>query len=900
MRLVRNAIATAILFIVKCLLSLRYRITVKGKEELTHLRRLQKGGILFLPNHPAEIDPVIVMSILGSKFHPCPLVVEHFYYGPGLSFFMKLVNALPVPSSIASTNKWKLKQVEKLYANVANRLKRGDNFLIYPAGRLKLGGLEILGGTSLAHNLIQACPNAKIVLVRTTGLWGSLFSRALTGRVPSFGKSLFEGFKILLKNGIFFVPRREVKVEFAVMPMDFALNASRTELNRYLEDWYNRYPEPGPEPLKLVSTLFWKTQLPTVAPPSEEKVEQKEVHVPSDVERKIYEQLSQISHRSISEIDRNMHLSLDLGLDSLDMAQLFTYLDEHYDIENLRPGEAETVEDLLKVAVGEKIAKEHEEGKEELPFWPKEKNRLPPFSPLGETLPEAFLLTAERMRSSIACGDATTGVLRYSKLKKTIIVLASKFREFPGDYVGILLPSSVAVNTLILACLLANKIPVMLNWTVGVRALDHAVKLLDFKVVLSSYRFLSKLANGDIGSLEERLILLEDFRKTLLLKDKIKGLLLSFKRPKKLLSYFGSDKIRTDDPAVILFTSGTETLPKAVPLTHGNLLSNQRAALSCAELWAKDILLGALPPFHSFGFSVTGILPLLAGLKVCYSPDPTDSQTLIRDTLHWKATLFCSTPSFIKAMFSIAKKDELKSLRLIVSGAEKTPQELFSKWESFGENKRMIEGYGITECGPIVTLNRLNEPRIGVGKPLPQVELCIIDHDTNSVLEGGEEGEICIHGPNVFPGYLGDVPSPFVSLNGKKWYRSGDRGRIDKSGNLILSGRLKRFIKIGGEMVSLSGLEEELYDLAQKNNWKKKEKESEGPTLAVSVREKEVDKPLIILFTTLEISKEEVNSALKSCGYGKIVKIAEVKYVPQIPTTGTGKTHYRLLDETIS
>jgi long-chain-fatty-acid--[acyl-carrier-protein] ligase len=209
----------------------------------------------------------------------------------------------------------------------------------------------------------------------------------------------------------------------------------------------------------------------------------------------------------------------------------------------------------------------------------------------------------------------------------------------------------------------------------------------------------------------------------------------------------------------------------------------------------------------------------------------------------------------------------------------------------------MIEGYGITECGPIVTLNRLDEPRVGVGKPIPHMELCIIDSESELQLERGEEGEICIYGPSVFPGYLGKIPSPFIILNGKRWYRSGDRGHIDKHGNLILSERLKRFIKIGGEMVSLSGLEEELHHQAKKHGWEKRKKGEKGPLFAIGVKEKDTDKPLIVLFTTIELSKDEVNSVLKSCGYGKIIKIAEVKRVDHIPMTGTGKVHYRLLDE---
>jgi long-chain-fatty-acid--[acyl-carrier-protein] ligase len=311
----------------------------------------------------------------------------------------------------------------------------------------------------------------------------------------------------------------------------------------------------------------------------------------------------------------------------------------------------------------------------------------------------------------------------------------------------------------------------------------------------------------------------------------------------------------------------------------------------------EDILYGALPPFHSFGFSVTGILPILAGLRICYAPDPTDSHGLARDIEEWKATLFCCAPSFIKALFRIARPEQLQSMRLIVAGAEKTPQDLFEYVKEHLRGAQLLEGYGITECSPVVTIDRVGEPHKGVGRSLVGVELIAFDSATHQPLAVGQEGEIGISGPNVFDGYLGNPRNPFVNLGGKRWYASGDRGYLDKEGHLILIGRLKRFVKIGGEMVSLGGLEDELLRLAKEKQWVSGQEE--GPPLAVSVKEKELEKPLIVLFTTFAISKEDVNSALKDCGFGRIVKIAEVRTLEQIPLTGTGKTHYRLLDETL-
>jgi len=163
----------------------------------------------------------------------------------------------------------------------------------------------------------------------------------------------------------------------------------------------------------------------------------------------------------------------------------------------------------------------------------------------------------------------------------------------------------------------------------------------------------------------------------------------------------------------------------------------------------------------------------------------------------------------------------------------------------------------------------------------------------------GQEGEICIHGPNVFKGYLGTDKNPFIDLDGRHWYLSGDIGRLEPDGTLILSGRLKRFVKIGGEMVSLGGLEEELLKMASEKKWLPSIKD-DAPPLAVAVLEKNGDKPLIVLFSTFDVNKEEINQMLRDRGYGDIVKIADVRKVPLIPITGAGKTHYHALDELLT
>jgi long-chain-fatty-acid--[acyl-carrier-protein] ligase len=880
---------------VRFLLSLRYCIEVKGLDPEIQKKLQRKGGILFLPNHPAELDPVLVIMVLFKRFRPRPLVVDDFYFLKGIRFFIKSVRALPLPNMDEKANAWKMQQINKTLTQILEDLKKGDNFLIYPSGKLKQAGEEIVGGSSLVHQLVQTHPEVSIVLVRTTGMWGSKFSRALTGSVPDFGKTLLEGLKIVLKNGLFFTPRRKVTIELAVPPSDFPKNGTRLEFNKALENWYNRYPQPGPEPLSLLPYYFWNKALPKVACSKKDLPLMDDSTIPEMVKQEIIAQVERLSKKTASEIKNEMLLSADLGLDSLDMAQMLLFLEERFDVEPAAYAELRTVADLLQAATGLKKQKTHKDPQPPSK-WRSEVDRPEVSIAEGETIQEVFLRSCDRMGKFQACGDARFGVLTYAELKMRVLALSYCIKRFEGEYVAILLPASVAAYVVVLACLLAGRTAVMLNWTAGSRALDHALALCNFKHVISSRKFLNLLDTVDLGALDPYLCFLEDLKDQISWTDKLKAYYYSLRRAEVVLNALKLNKVSGDDRAVILFTSGTESLPKGVPLTHANLLSNERASLSCVAFKNDDMFYGVLPPFHSFGFSVTGLLPLLAGLRVYYAPDPNDHFSLARDIERCGITLFCTAPSFLRGVLRAAQPQQLSSMRLFVTGAEKASEELYETVHELG--KQLIEGYGITECSPIVTLCRPELPPKGVGLPVPGVELMMVDSTTLKALNLGAEGEICISGPGVFKGYLGAMPDPFLEHAGKRWYRSGDRGFLDANGSLVLTGRLKRFVKIGGEMVSLAGLEEEILKLAKHKNWPMPADEN-GPVLAISVREVESEKPLIILFTTMELSRDEVNAALRESGYGRIVKIAEIKKIPQIPLTGTGKTHYRLLDDMV-
>ena len=876
-------------FFARTILSLRYKIEVRGMDRLKEFGR--EGGMIFLPNHPAHMDPLMIELLLWPRYRMRPIVIEYIYRQKLILPFMKVARALSMPNFESSVNEIKVKKAESIVVEVSEGLKRGENFLLYPSGRLKNTGKEVVGGASAAHTIIRQSPQARVVLIRTTGLWGSSFSRALTGHSPDLQATFLRNVKVALKNFIFFMPRRKILIEIEPEPQDFPKEAVKLDFNRYLERWYNRYPDGKggvyeTEPLYLVSYSRWREELPEVFVPKKKQL--KDLSISDETKAKIYTTIARIIEKPGFAFLPEMNLALDLGMDSLQIAELVAFIGHEYDLQELHPEDVETIQSVLEVAEGARIA---EPPAYQLMHarWPEENGKRPdPSPPEGKSISEAFLRSCDRMGSLAACADDLVGVLTYKRMKKSALVLAEEFKKIPQKHLGIMLPASSAAYLLIFAIQLAGKVPVMLNWTLGSRSLDEMVKLSKIETVFTSWRFLERLSHVEFGLVADRIRLLEDVRQNLSLKAKLRGLFLSFLKTSVLMKFLNTP----DQNAVILFTSGTESAPKGVPLTHKNILSNQRSGMECFELKSSDIFYGILPPFHSFGFSLVGIFPILIGVRIAFYPDPTDSFALAEGIERWRATILCSAPSFLKGLFLSAKKRQLSSIRFFVSGAEKASPDLYDQVAKL-KHAALIEGYGITECSPILTMNRQDLPPKGVGRPIPGLEFCTIHPETLEVFPEGTEGEICVRGPNVFKGYLSDVKDPFIEIDGKKWYRTGDIGYFDKNHNLILSGRLKRFTKIGGEMISLGAIEEVLSTEFLKRNMIS----SDVTNLAVCADEQVPEKAQLVLFTTFAIEKDAVNEILRQSGVSRIIKISQIYKIPEIPLLGVGKTDYRRLQQ---
>ncbi len=373
-------------------LSLRYRIRVKGLKNIP-----EDEGLLFLANHPAEIDPCILLRVLWPRFKVAPIAAAYLFRLPVVGHLLRFLGALSVPSFDRVSNSFKRHEIEKTYEKIHAALVEGKNLLIYPAGGLKVRGEEVIAGASGVHTILQDTPEVNIVLIRSSGLWGSSFSKAFTGKTPELGRAFLHGLLTLLRNGIFFTPRREVTIECVFNPPGFPKGGKRLEINRYLESWYNAQ---GPEPLKLVSYSLWKRMVPDI----QEREEATEINyskAPIEIREKVVEEIAKLS-RTQQEIRPELSLATDLGLDSLDLAQIGVMLKESFGVTGVSLTDLETVGHVIAYAAKLIKGKNEEEEEEVKPREKEEKRRPDAYYPTGKNLVDVFFKTAARMKGALA------------------------------------------------------------------------------------------------------------------------------------------------------------------------------------------------------------------------------------------------------------------------------------------------------------------------------------------------------------------------------------------------------------------------------------------------------------------------------------------------------------------
>ena len=417
-------------------------------------------------------------------------------------------------------------------------------------------------------------------------------------------------------------------------------------------------------------------------------------------------------------------------------------------------------------------------------------------------LHQNFIRQAKQYASSTAIVDRNTRrTITYGRALIGALLLARRFRRYPDGYIGIMVPNSAGSILAIIATLMAGKTPVMINYSTGASEnAEYAQQKCTFHTIITSRALLEKLG----CRLVPGMVFLEDMMEQVSGFEKLLAAVKS-KLPAKLISKLVHPGT-LNETATILFTSGSEKAPKAVELSHRNLGSNVEAALQIFHFTENDRVLGNLPYFHVLGLMANMWLPLSRGMQVVTYGNPLDFKTVARIIREEKITLLVGTPFFLMGYLKQSKPGDMSSVRAAVAGADKCPAGLR---DAYAEKQKLelLEGYGTTETSPLVSVNLPGQNKHGsIGKPVLGVQVKITDIATGEALPAGKEGNILVKGDLVMKGYLDDVEETSLKIK-DGWYETGDMGMLDEDGYLWHRGRLKRFAKIGGEMVSLVQVE---------------------------------------------------------------------------------------------
>jgi acyl-[acyl-carrier-protein]-phospholipid O-acyltransferase/long-chain-fatty-acid--[acyl-carrier-protein] ligase len=505
-----------------------------------------------------------------------------------------------------------------------------------------------------------------------------------------------------------------------------------------------------------------------------------------------------------------------------------------------------------------------------------------------------FIQSAKKRWFRMALADSLGREMNFGEALTGSRLLGRWFaRERPDDrMVGVLLPSSVGGALVNMGLMLAGKIPVNLNFTIGAEAMESAIQQCGIKTIVTARAFLTK------AKLTERpdMIFVEEL---LAAQGKVAQLLMyaaTFLTPTSLLVRSAAPRGQSvDDLCTVMFSSGSTGEPKGVMLSQHNVVSNLEAIAQILWVQRDDRVVGVLPFFHSFGFTGTLCLPLVIGIGAVYHANPLDAKTIGGLVRKYKATILISTPTFCQAYLRICPPEDFASLRHVVVGAERLRPDLAAAFkEKFGLD--MLEGYGATEMGPVVSVNVPNVMEAGesqtghkpgtVGHPVPGVAARIVDPETYADLKEGEEGLLLLKGPGRMVGYLNNpVKTAEVIRDG--WYVTGDIAVLDEDGFIRITDRLSRFSKIGGEMVPHLKVEEAMLQIPGIN----------GANVTAVPDAAKGERLIGFYIADESMAPELVWQGLNSSGLPKIwvPKAGDLHRIEELPVLGTGKTDLKRL-----
>ena len=505
-------------------------------------------------------------------------------------------------------------------------------------------------------------------------------------------------------------------------------------------------------------------------------------------------------------------------------------------------------------------------------------------SNIDQTLFEALLdARAIHGRRHLIVEDVQRHPVSYDRLVGASFVLGRRMAALtPGERnVAVLLPNAIGCLLTIFGLQAFGRVPAMLNFSTGATNMAAACVAAQIGTIVTSRRFIEagNLQDDlDLLSRGRKTIYLEDQRQAIGLYDKLYGLIArSF--PKWALARAGASR-DPNSPAVILFTSGSEGMPKGVVLSHRNLHANRHQAGARIAFTAQDIVFNALPMFHSFGLTGGSLLPVLAGVRSFHYPSPLHYKIVPELCYDTNATVVFGTDTFLMGYARNAHPYDFFNTRLVVAGAERVKPETRDLWiEKFG--LRILEGYGATECSPVLAVNTPMHFRTGtVGRLLDRIEYRL---DPVPGIEEG--GRLHVRGPNIMLGYLRADNPGVLEAPPDGWYDTGDIVKIDPHGFVTILGRAKRFSKIGGEMVSLSAVEGKLHVAFP-----------DHLHAVVAVPDAKKGEQLVLFTTDEALDRKRVSDGLKEVGTGDLMIPRNVIVMKELPLLGSGKTDYVTLN----
>lgn len=497
-------------------------------------------------------------------------------------------------------------------------------------------------------------------------------------------------------------------------------------------------------------------------------------------------------------------------------------------------------------------------------------------------LHEQFIRMAKKNPTRIAIIDRTLDKkVTYSKTLIGAIILSKRFKKYEPGFIGIMIPTSAGCALATLGVLMNGRTPVMINYSTGAETnARYAQQKCGFKTILTSKSLLEKVGCPEI----EGMIFIEDIMASIGTGEKIKAAIIS-KLPVSTIIKL-THKGLEEDIVAMLFTSGSEKDPKAVPLTNQNISANIDSFGRYVGITDQDIVLSNLVFFHIFGLTVNLWAPLYFGITMVTYANPLDFLTISKIAREERPTIMVGTPSFFWGYLHKSDPGDFKSVRIMVSGADKCPDTLREKY-LVKHGVTLLEGYGATETSPVISVNSLEFNRPGsTGKPIPGVQVRIEHLESGELCNPGEIGRILVKGPSVMNGYYNDPEQTSEALR-DGWYNTGDMGYLDEDGYLWHSGRFKRFVKIGGEMVSLVKVENTLEKYLPT-----------GVSCCVVDVQDEVKGSSIIATVTIEVNKSEI---LKKMGE-ELPNIALPKHfivIRDLPMMGTGKIDFRSVSKIV-